>query len=266
MNRKSTPTLGSRALPLIALLSAGSFGANAWAEESLATAYLGTEYSRGKFGQAVVTETWLYPVSVKYEQGPYTLKASISYLTIKGPANVVGGGDDFIALGGTAATRSVSGWGDLVVSGAWSAYESAAARWLVDLGAKIKFGTADATRGLGTGENDYSLQVDAYKGLGPGTAFATLGRRKMGDPAGTDLRDPWFASIGWSQRLSPRTSVGLMYDFRQPVVAGHEPAREVTAFVSRKLGSTWKLQGYAVGGFSTASPDAAIGLMLSASY
>lgn len=253
-------------LPFIALLSIGSVGPASFAEEGVTTAYLGAEYSRGKFGHAAVTETWFYPLSVKYEYGRYTLKASVSYLTIKGPANVVGGGEDFIDLGGSAATRSVSGWGDVVVSGAWTAYENAASGWLLDLGPKIKFGTADETRGLGTGKNDYALQADVYKSVGPGTAFFTLGRRKMGDPSGIDLRDPWFATAGWSQRLNPRTSVGLMYDFRQPVVAGHEPAREVTAFVSRKLTPAWRLQAYAVGGLSTASPDAALGLMLSASY
>lgn len=253
-------------LPFIALFSIGPVSPNGFAEDSVTTAYLGAEYSRGKFGHATTTETWFYPISLKYEHDRYTLKASISYLAIKGPANVVGGGEDFIDLGGTAATRSISGWGDLVLGGTWTAYESSASGWLVDLGGKIKFGTADETRGLGTGKNDYSLQADVYKSLGPGTVFFTLGKRKMGDPSGVDLRDPWFASIGWSQRLNPRTSAGLMYDFRQAVVAGHEPAREVTAFVSYKLTPTWKVQGYAVGGLTTASPDAAVGLMLSASY
>lgn len=256
----------SHLLPLAALFSIAPLSQNGLAEDGVATAYIGAEYSRGKFGHAAATETWFYPFSLKYEYGRYTLKASISYLTIKGPANVVGSGEDFIDLGGSAATRSVSGWGDVVVSGAWTAYENAASGWLVDLGAKIKFGTADETRGLGTGKNDYALQADIYKSLGPGTAFFTLGKRKMGDPSGVDLRDPWYASVGWSQRLNPRTSVGLMYDFRQAVVAGHDPAKEITVFVSRKLTSSLKLQGYAVGGLSTASPDAALGFMLSASY
>jgi hypothetical protein len=239
---------------------------SAFSEEAVTTAYLGAEFSRGKFGQSTPTETWYYPVSLKYERGPFTLKGSVSYLTIKGPANVVGGGEDFIDLGGTAATRSVSGWGDLVVGGTWAVYESSASGWLVEAGAKIKFGTADENRGLGTGKNDYSLQGDVYKSLGSGTLFFTIGNRKMGDPEGVDLRDPWFTSLGWSQRLTPATSAGLVYDFRQPVVAGHDPAREITAFVSHKLTNTWKLQAYAVGGLSNASPDAALGLVISASY
>lgn len=251
-------------LARLTLLSISLAGAGAHAEDTL-TAYTGVDFSRGKFGHATATETWSYPLSLKYEHGPFTLKGSISYLKISGPANVVGGGEDFIDLGDESTTRSVSGWGDWVVGGSWSAYQDNTG-WLVDLGAKIKFGTADENKGLGTGKNDYSLQADVYKSMGPGTLFFTLGKRKMGDPSGIDLRDPAFATLGWSQRLNPATSVGLMYDFRQPVVAGHEPAREMTAFVSRKLTDTWKIQGYLVRGFSQASPDAGAGLMISASY
>ena len=235
------------------------------AEDSL-TAYTGVDFSRGKFGHDTPTETWSLPLSLKYETGAFALKASISYLQITGPANVVGGGEGFIDLGQTTGTRSVSGWGDMVVGGTWTAYEGTDSGWLAELGAKIKLGTANEQKGLGTGKNDYSLQGDLYKSLGPGTVFFTLGKRKMGDPDGVDLRDPVFTTLGWSQRLSSSTSVGLMHDFRQAVVAGHDPARELTAFVSYKFTNTWKAQGYAVHGMSQASPDFGLGLMIFAKY
>jgi hypothetical protein len=261
--KKKMPPSSSIIRP--ALLCLSLINGSAIADDAL-TAYAGAEYSRGKFGQPSETETWNYPLSVKYEHGPFTLKGSISYLMIKGPANVVGSGEDFIDLGGNVATRSVSGWGDVVVSGLWTAYEAAASGWLVDLGGKVKFGTADDTKGLGTGKNDYSAEVDIYKRVGAGTLFVTVGKRKMGDPEGIDLRDPVFTTLGWSQRLSRRTSAGLMHDFRQPVIAGHEPAREVTAFVTHKFSDTWKVQGYAVRGFSDASPDVSLGFIFSVSY
>jgi hypothetical protein len=237
----------------------------AFAEDSL-TAYTGADFSRGKFGHDTPTETWSVPFSAKYETGPFSLKSSISYLQITGPANVVGSGEDFIDIGQANGTRSVSGWGDLVVGGAWTAYEGSDSGWLAELVAKIKFGTADEQKGLGTGKNDYSLQGDLYKSLGPGTLFLTLGTRKMGDPDGVDLRDPLFTTIGWSQRLNSSMSAGLMHDFRQAVVAGRDPAREATAFVAYKLNETWKVQGYAVHGFSDASPDFGLGLIVSARY
>lgn len=249
----------------IALISMGLTVSFAYAEDSLTT-YVGADFSRGKFGHDAPTETWSAPFSVKYETDTFSLKGSISYLQITGPANVVGSGEDFIDIGRANGTRSVSGWGDLVLGGTWTAYEGSDSGWLAELGGKVKIGTADDRKGLGTGKNDYSLQADIYKRLGPGTLFATLGKRKMGDPEGVDLRDPLFTAIGWSQRLSSSTSAGLMHEFRQAVVAGRPPAREVTAFVAYKLDDTWKVQGYAVRGLSDSSPDFSLGLMISARH
>jgi hypothetical protein len=203
------------------------------------------------------------PLAVKYETDDYSVKAAISYLQINGPGNVVGGGGDyFINLGGTVPNRRVSGWGDLVLSGTWTTYASQDGTWLVDLGAKIKLGTADDTRGLGTGKTDYAGEVDLYKRLGPGTLFFTLGKRKMGDTAETNFVDPVYTSVGWSQKVANATSAGAMYDFRQPVVDGHAPARDATLFLVHKFTDRWKVQFYAGRGFSDASPDANVGVIL----
>ena len=126
----------------------------------------------------------------------------------------------------------------------------------------MKFATADAQKELGTGENDYTLQLDLADNYGKFTPFATLGYRIMGDPPDLDLNDVWFSSLGFDYRLSPSLYVGGVFDYRQAISAGAEPMWELMAYLSWEMDGSWELNGYGVAGFSDASPDTAIGLQL----
>jgi hypothetical protein len=71
---------------------------------------------------------------------------------------------------------------------------------------KIKFPTADESRGLGTGEFDETLGVDVNKRLiGALFGYLTLAYTFIGDPPGADFRN----SFGWS--------VGAAYAVIQPL-------------------------------------------------
>lgn len=235
-------------------------GGGVFAEGTLSLS-TGVDYSSGKYGDAAHTEIATLPFAIKYETAPWTFKASIPYVRMDGPGNVVSSGGDTVVLQGSGiGHRRSEGWGDLVLGAAWTAYEGDG--WLIDLAGKAKLATGDAARGLSTGKNDYSLQVDGFRKVGPGTVFASLGRRKMGDPEGVDLKDPWYGSVGWSTRFSQAWSGGLSVDYREKLQVTGAPLRETTAFVSRRFGEAWKMQVYAVTGHSRASPDLGGGLLL----
>lgn len=236
------------------------------AADGTTTVSLGMDFSSGTYGRQDHTETLNLPLLFKYEQDPFTIRLTIPYVMTRGPASVSGSGSDRFDLGTTGSkSRMVEGLGDIVLGGVWTAYESGP--WIVDFGAKVKFGTASEEKGLGSGKNDYSLQTDIYRVLGQGhTVFGTLGGRKMGDPQDIDLRDPLYGSLGWSYRHSPTTSVGLTYDYRQKLLATSHPISESTLFMTNKLGHGFKLQTYLVRGFSAGSPDWGGGLMLSVSH
>ncbi len=133
---------------------------------------------------------------------------------------------------------------------------------MLDLIGKVKFPTADEDQCLGTGQYDYTTQVDIAKGFGPVTGFATLGWKKFGDPPDSDFDDPVFASLGFALPVAVGTSAGASYDWRQKVVSTGAQIKELTLFLTHKLNPQWKVQLYAVKGFSDASPDAEGGLML----
>lgn len=224
---------------------------------------VGAEYTTGKYGGTESTDTLYIPFVVRHQSGPLVLKATIPYLRITGPGNVVGAGDDRIIIpGASSARRTQSGLGDIVASAFYNLSDERKAAFGLDVGAKVKLPTADEAKGLGTGETDYALQADLFKPLGAVTVFGSLGYRWYGDPPGTPLRNVPYGSIGASRRLSQETTIGAAYDFRPRIVAGGSEISEATAFWSQRLGGNWRMQIYGVVGFSDASPDAGAGILL----
>jgi hypothetical protein len=262
---------------LIATAVAGSFliGSEAALAEGMGlTVTAGIDYTEGEYGiPGADNWTWTYPLIIKYETGPLTLKANFAYVDTRGVNRESG-----LATSNTTAVEQ-SGFGDTTLSGFYTLVDPAKSGFGLDLGLKIKLVTADKDKDLiTTGNEDYSLQTDLYKGYGAFTAFGTLGWTLKGDirfkdRSGTALtnptfgdyfevspdNDPWYASVGGSYKLTPETSLGLAYDWRQKLFDSSDDISEATLFVTHKIGRSWKLQGYGLTGFSDASPDWGLG-------
>lgn len=242
-------------VPAAGAAEAGSF--------SLTT---GLDYSSGKYGSSESTDILYIPFTGKYETGPWSFKLTVPYIRITGSGGVV---RDVGAFRTAAASRTTeSGLGDVVASASYNVYAgSGATPWILDVTGKVKFGTADENKGLGTGKDDYSLQVDAYKTVAAKfTAFGTLGYKVLGDPAGIQLDNVFYGSLGGSYKFTPQTSGGLILDLRQKASATGAPQRELTAFVSHKIDRIWKAQAYLVHGFADGSPDWGAGAMINYAF
>lgn len=238
---------------LYGMITAAALATLPVAAESGFSLTSGLDYSTGKYGGTESTDILYIPFTGQYEADKYTLKLTVPYLQVTGPGNVV---RDVGQIGTASTTRTrQSGLGDIVVAGTYNMYDGRANGTLVDVTAKIKFGTADDTKGLGTGKNDYALQADLYKTLGKNTVFGTLGYKVMGSPAGVTLNNVFYASLGAGHQYSQETSAGLILDLREKASATGSAQQELTAYVSHRLGKTWKAQAYAVKGFSNGSPD-----------
>lgn len=248
----------------LAALAAAAFAAAspAMAQADQVSVGTGAEYTTGKYGGTESTDTLYIPFIGRYETGRWQLKATVPYIRVSGPANVVGAGADRVALPGAAVRRTESGLGDIVASAFYNVSDERTAAFGLDLGVRVKLGTADEAKGLGTGENDYSLQADFFKRFGELSAFGTLGYRFYGDPPGGDLRDVPYFALGGSYRLSPERSVGLAYDYRPRIISGGSEVSELTAFLSQRLSREWRVQLYGLVGFSDASPDAGVGALV----
>lgn len=225
----------------------------------------GMDYSSGKYGGTQSTDILYIPLTGKYETGRWVFQLTVPYVRITGPGNVTQGG---IVLGSAKTTRTTeAGLGDVVAGATYNVYsETGSNPFLVDLTGKVKFGTADEKKGLGTGSNDYAAQVDMYKTMGLFTALGTVGYKVMGNAPGLKLDNVFYGSLGGVYKISQQTSGGLILDLRQKVTPTGASQRDVTAFVSHKINQDWKAQVYAVDGFSNASPDWGAGAMLTRSF
>ncbi len=228
--------------------------------ESNTTVGIGLDYSEGKYGETETSRTWQIPLTVRHETGPFILKLNVPYVRASGLA--APGGDR------RSETRDTQrGLGDVTATAMYAAHYDSAAQFGIDVGAKIKFATADDSKSLlTTGENDYSVLADLYKAFGANTVFGTLGWTRKGDPAGVDYRNPWFFSLGFSNKLSDVNSWGLSYDHREKLSSRGDPVSEAMLFFTHRYSKQWRVQAYAVTGFSDASPDLGGGMSVSYSY
>lgn len=227
----------------------------------------GFDYTSGKYGAPETTRILYVPFIAKYDTGPWRLKLTVPFIRITGPANVVGAGADRVTLpGAPVGRRTDAGLGDVVAGAFYNVLTERSAGLGLDVGAKVKLGTADEAKGLGTGQNDYSLQMDAYRPIGRLSVFGSLGHRWYGDPPGIDLKNVYYGSVGGVYRVSTAASAGVAYDFRPAITPGGGEISEVTAFITQRMTDAWKLQPYAVLGFGKASPDWGVGAQLAYSY
>lgn len=128
----------------------------------------------------------------------------------------------------TSFLTNQSGLGDIVGTVGYRVVDSAPTRVQVVVGARVKIPTASATRGLGTGRTDVGALAGIRKQFDQGWLYAEGGYLKLGRPAGVDLRNAAFWSIGAGRRLSGRTSLlasaagntAILREFGAPVEVG----------------------------------------------
>jgi hypothetical protein len=216
----------------------------------------GLDYNTGKYGGTQSTDIWYVPVTGKYQGELWTLKLIVPYIQISGPGNVImvnGAGLTGAVTANPRPTRS--GLGDAIASATRTVYTSPAAGFIANLTGKIKFGTASAADGLGTGQNDYAFQNELYKITGDFTTFGTIGYRVYGSPRGFAFNNVFYGSLGVSYKFSPETSGGLLWNGGERITNAVAARSEALAFVSHKLGDSWKVQGYLLRGFTNSVPD-----------
>lgn len=229
----------------------------AMAEWSVQT---GIDYTNGKYGASEDTRILYIPVTLKNEGERYFARVTVPYIEVDAP--VGDGGVAFVDGTPIPANAKDDGMGDIVTAIGYTVLNHSASRTVVDIVGKVKLGTADEEKGLGTGEDDYSVQIDGYKTFGRLTYLLTTGYRVYGDLPDFELDDVFFGSVGAVYKVKPDVSGGLVYDFREKIAVDGDAVSELTAFITQKMSGDRKIQGYVVGGLSDASPDWGMGVMI----
>jgi hypothetical protein len=243
MNRQTAMLVASAAISL----ALGSNELPAQTEDAIVRFSTGVEFSSGSYGGIEDIEEVYVPLTTRIDYKRLGFRLTVPYLSV----NIPSAGKE-------------SGLGDIVGSMTlYDVYVSEYGDFVLDVTGTAKFGTADVDTGLGTGENDYSAQFQAYRFFNSFTALASAGYRLRGEPAGVELNDVFFGSVGGAYRATDTTHFGLYYDYRESALSDGDAIQELSGSVSQRLSDRSRLEVYAFTGFGDNSPDWGGGLLLS---
>lgn len=226
----------------------------------------GFEYSSGKYGGATSTDILYVPVTARYGRESCSMSITIPYIRVSSfSSDVVVRG-----MGRMKNTTSIkkqntqSGLGDVMAVFSYAAITRESVE--VSLSAGVKFGTADAAKGLGTGVNDYSAMLDGAYLLGDTVLVASAGYKFIGKPARTTLRDIGFGSMGAKQQLGEKGWATLLLDVAQAGSA-ESPVRRVLTLGWMQQADDVRSWGVSLArGYTSATADWALNASLSTAW
>jgi hypothetical protein len=232
---------------------------------------IGGDYSTGDYGTGQAVNIWSVPIMANAETGRWNLGFKVPYISITSAGDVVGGTDGAVVtkkkkIVGSTARTTESGLGDMVGSVGYAVLAGNDGMPLLELTGKVKFPTASESNSLGTGEFDYTAQLDLSQAFGKVTPFGTIGYRIMGEPSGVDLDNIFFATVGAGYTFNRRVSAGLALDYSQATTSGADDAVEVSPYVSWDVTDRWGLLFYGLLGLSDGSPDSGGGVQITATF
>lgn len=222
----------------------------------------GVEYTSGDYGTGVETGTWYLPLWISQAGENYSLSLTVPFVVVSGSSEVSGvrgSGHGSTTTATTTTTRTDAGIGDVVAKASLQLLEEGpGAPWLA-VTAKVKFGTASASKNLGTGENDYAVQLELAKGH----FDAMLGYNVLGDTDTIDYDNIVYGAVAWTAELNKTWSLRSEYYTEQPAVSADDPVQELTLSFERALDNKRNLSVYLIKGFSDTSVDWGAGVMFS---
>jgi hypothetical protein len=221
----------------------------------------GVDYTTGKYGGTSATDILYVPLTGKYQTDKWVFQLTVPYIIVTGPGDVVRG-IGIIKSKKAGPNRTESGLGDVIAGVTRNLFDITSTGTLIDVTGKAKFGTADAAKGLGTGQNDYAAQLDVTQRLTSVlSVFGSVGYDFIGSPAGAQLNNVLYGEAGAVVKISDGTRVGAIFDASQAPSPVSGAQSTLTAYLSQQLSQSWKLQVYGVKGFSNGSPDYGGGAM-----
>lgn len=230
----------------------------------------GAEYTEGDYGTDVTTSSWYIPFTLGYSGEDYALSITVPYVTVNGSTEVTGvrssslsgKGDGKTSSTSTTDKRTDSGLGDITLKVSYQLLTETATRPWLGVTGKVKLGTASKRDNLGTGENDYAVQLDLAKGAIDGY----LGYLFLGDTSAVNYDDIFYGAIGFSFPLGTQWRGRGEYYAEQEAVSGVDAVQEVSLSFDKPLGERRTLRLYVINGLSDSSPDWGAGVMLNTTF
>ncbi|MGN6270977.1 MAG: hypothetical protein ACTHM0_13920 [Sphingomonas sp.] len=224
----------------------------------------GVEYQQGSYGLSENVDLLSVPTTLTVRHGKLTLAASLPYVRLDAPANVVTGGGILgvpIIVPPTTSTerRTRSGVGDLRLTGS---YTVSAAPVGFSLSAQVKLPTASFAKGIGTGKTDVAVGGELFKQMGRVTPYLDLAYTMPGSPTGYHLDDSLSGQVGAAVQLGRRVRGHLGYAYAQAISPTLDDQQSLAAGVNMGVARNTTLAMYGSAGLSHGSPDVVAGLQI----
>ncbi len=223
------------------------------------------DYSIGDYGTGKDTTLLYIPLTLGVSPvDRLTLSGTIPYIWQDTQTVVVTGGgvavrkkkERQLSTTPSSVTQTESGLGDILFKGQYVLLEEKDLVPEVSPYLKIKFPTADDSRGLGTGEFDETVGVDFSKTFFERlVGYLSLAYTFIGSPSGEDLRDSFGWSVGAAYRVTQPLSVFTFLEGATAISPGEADPLEILFGAEYKLTTALKLTGSVGKGLSNGSPD-----------
>lgn len=179
------------------------------------------------------------PFTISWRSDKFSSSLSTSYIDSKfGSTSASGMGDTSLTLG----------------------FDITSQPWIT-LKGKYKFATGDADKGLSTGKDDLSLQLDFFQPTSTkASLFATVGYKFTGKVSGQSMQDTAYASLGGGYLPMKGLSIGASMDYRQTTYTTLKDQVGFSLFLDKKL--TKDLHTAVFGGYDN-TDTASFGLTFS---
>jgi len=223
----------------------------------------GIDYSSGRYGQPQSTDIVVGLSNVALTTGDFRFSASLPYLSIVGPPYVVIGPDGGLVLvtqKGAAKSTARDGWGDLNLG---TTYTWQPDGYEIDFTGNAKIATADASKGLSTGENDISFSADVSRQFGSWSPFVTFGYLIPGSPKAYSLNSAPQFSVGTSVQITDDIVGTASYDFNGAITPTLSDAQQLFAAGSWLFTDSLSFTVYAEYGLAAGAPNQGTGLLIS---
>ncbi len=212
----------------------------------------------GDFGTSTTTNIIYVPTYIKYKLDDISLKLTIPFIVVESNGAAVSGGT--VIGTGTGTSKTESGLGDIWLEGKYTLRHVLDTSFDLVPYAKIKFGTASHTKGLGTGENDYEFGMGVRtRFMGRWFPFGRVGYRFVGQPVGRLLDDILTYRAGVSYAMNRTNVLTVLFSGRQASQPGFSSAAEIIGAWDYRIQPDLGLQVFGDKGLSNGSPDYGVG-------
>lgn len=157
---------------------------------------------------------------------------------------------------------TTTGIGDVILRGRYYIVEEQDYVPLIAVTARLKFPTANASQGLGTGEFDHGYGVEVSKLIGQSwLVFFDGGYNFIGDPDRADgsgtlgLRNQYWYDVGTGYYVTKDLLTSVYFEEYRALRSGLPNARDVFFSSNYRLSAAWRLNGGVAVGLSNGAPD-----------